>query len=80
MPKGEWGSCRHQIHNTKKPSIENLKNRLADNNCSPVMFFHDHFRKHSHMTYDEFLELINYWEVISDDLQNAIDDFWKVSV
>lgn len=76
---GIKGTQRFQDYNTKKMSISNLKNRWADNDMSPVMFFHDHFRKYSNATYDEFLELINFWETITDDLQKAINDFWKVS-
>ena len=59
--------------------IEALKNRWADNDLSPNLFYWGYFKKYSDLTYREFCELINIWESVTAELKAAINDFWKAS-
>lgn len=60
-------------------SIQNLKNRWADNGLSPRRFFDEFFKQYTKLNYRDFCFLINWDESITDDLERAIDDFWRVS-
>ena len=75
MPKGEWGSKRFQDHNSKRNPTGNLKNRLADNRVSIVEFWYKYVKRHSHATYDEFLECLNVQRKFTQNLQKAVDEF-----
>lgn len=64
---------------TKKRTIEELKNRWADNKVPPYGFFLRYFQRYSKKGYDEFLEIINVREVITPELKKAMADFWECS-
>jgi len=66
----------HDFSNAGK--IEKMKNQWGDARISPYRFYIEFYSKYSLHGYSKFLEMINYQERYSPELDRAVKDFQKV--
>lgn len=83
MPKK--GTYTYTKPRSQTGPIERLKNTIADdcktfalrgeNECKITAFYRMFVLKHSDMSYRDFLEQINWLEVVSTPIEKAISDY-----
>ncbi len=56
--------------------IEDLKNRLVVDRKSMKWFYRRYILNRAQLSYKEFLEYINTWEIITFEISEAIEEYF----